>query len=193
MARVIAVHGWAGSPQHDWFPWLKTELVRLGNEVIVPEMPDSEKPNMHAWMAALTKASGKVDENTFFVGHSIGCQTILRYLAMNPSQGVAGGVVLVAPWTTLKPESLSSQEEKNIARPWIEMPIPWELAKKHSKKFVCFFSDNDEFVFVEDAVHFEQKLKAEIIIEHEMGHYSAGENVKRVPSVLMRLEKMMMG
>ncbi len=193
MARIIAVHGWAGSPQNDWFPWLKAEFVKRGHDVLVPPMPDSEAPNMHAWIAALTKATGKIDENTFFVGHSIGCQTILRYLALNPSQGVASGVVLVAPWTTLKPESFSSEEEKDIARPWIEMPIPWELAKKHSKKFVCFFSDNDQFVFVEDSKNFQEKLGAKIIIEHNMGHFSAGENVKRVPSVLEQLEKMVKG
>ncbi len=191
MARIILVHGWGGSPHSDWFPWLKKELSKKRHTVLVPEMPDTKNPIMHTWIAALTKATGMVDGNTFFVGHSIGCQTILRYLAYLPNQGVAGGVLLVAPWTTLKPESYEKEEDRAIAQPWLETPIPGELANVHAKKFVCFFSDNDYFVFVKDSKIFKEKLGAEIIIEQNRGHYTSDDGCESVPSVLEQQEKMM--
>lgn len=190
MARIIIVHRWQGDPRGDWYPWLKKELEAQGHSVSIPAMPDPNHPNIHTWIAALAKATGKVDEKTFFVGHSIGCQTILRYLAHVPNQGVAGGIVLVAPWTKLSPESFESEEDRTIMRPWLEMPIPWDLLRVHAKKVVCFFSDNDPFVYAEEGKLFKQKLNAEIFIEKNKGHYTADDGCMRVPSVLEQLEKM---
>ncbi len=156
-------------------------------------MPDTANPNMHAWIATLSKVAGIIDSKTFFVGHSIGCQTILRYLAHVPNQGVAGGVLLVAPWTKLKPESYEKPEDYAIARPWLEMPIPWDMAKAHAKKFVCLFSDNDYFVFVDDSKNFKEKLGAEIIVEQNKGHYTTADGCERVPSILELVKKIMKG
>ncbi|MEK6821337.1 MAG: alpha/beta hydrolase, partial [archaeon] len=141
MSRVILIHRWQGSPGADWYPWLKRELESRGHEVVIPSMPDPDTPNMHAWMGAIARVAGVVDENTFFVAHSIGCQAVLRYLAHVPNHGVAGGVVLVAPWTRLKEESFDSEADRVVARPWLELPLPWDAAKAQAKKFFCSFSD----------------------------------------------------
>ena len=77
--RVFIVHGWGAYPQDDWIPWLKGQLEDKGCEVYNPSMPDTEHPQIETWLSFLANLVGDVDENTYFVGHSIGCQTILRY------------------------------------------------------------------------------------------------------------------
>jgi predicted alpha/beta hydrolase family esterase len=80
MKRVILVHGWGGYPEEGWFPSFKKELEKEGYKVSVPAMSHPENPTIDDWVGHLAKVIGKPDENTFLVGHSIGCQTILRYL-----------------------------------------------------------------------------------------------------------------
>ena len=45
-------------------------------------MPHAELPKVAEWVMALKNAVGKLDKNTFFVGHSLGCVAVLRYIAV---------------------------------------------------------------------------------------------------------------
>lgn len=64
--RAFLIHGWAGSPEEAWRPWLRDELESRGFEVKMPAMPDSEHPKMEAWVKTLSQTVGDVDENCFF-------------------------------------------------------------------------------------------------------------------------------
>lgn len=44
--RVFIIHGWSGSPEENWFPWLKKELENSGFEVHVPQIPDADNPEL---------------------------------------------------------------------------------------------------------------------------------------------------
>ena len=122
--RVIIVHRWDGNSEADWYPWLKTELEKSGHEVIVPNMPDTAVPVIEKWVPKLAQTLGVPDANTYFVGHSIGCQTILRYLE-TVSNGTVGGALFVAGWFDL--ENLESPEVAAIAQPWIKNSISYFL------------------------------------------------------------------
>src|SRR4030067_1715780 len=94
--RLIIVHGWEGDPEEGWFPWLKTEMEKRGWEGSVPAMPNSAEPKQARWLPYLQTVVGKVDKNTFMVGHSLGCITILRFLEQLPKKESIGGAILVA-------------------------------------------------------------------------------------------------
>lgn len=78
MKRVIIVHRWEGGSYDDWRPWLKTELEKRDFEVLIPDMPDTDIPVIEKWVHRLANIVGTPDSDTYFIGHSIGCQTILR-------------------------------------------------------------------------------------------------------------------
>ena len=80
MKRAIIVHGWDGFPEEAWFPWLKRELEARGFTVDVPQMPEAATPKIDLWVPALAQAVGAPDVELVLIGHSIGVQTILRYL-----------------------------------------------------------------------------------------------------------------
>lgn len=48
--RLIIVHGWGGSPDEGWFPWLKNEAEKLGFSVSVPAMPNTNEPRIFNWV-----------------------------------------------------------------------------------------------------------------------------------------------
>lgn len=110
--RVFIIHGGTGKPNQHWMPWLAKELAQSGFEVFQPEMPDTDEPKMADWVSYLKEQVGTADEVTFFVGHSIGCLAMLRYLEKYHEK--IGGAVLVAPWITLNPESFSAPEDKKV-------------------------------------------------------------------------------
>ena len=179
--RVFVIHGWGGNPQEGWLPWLKRELENKDFAVEIPLMPDTENPKIETWIPYLAEIVGNTDENTYFVGHSIGCQTILRYLESLPGNKKIGGAVFVAGWFNLMN---LGEDEKKIAKPWIVVPINFEKIKQHSTKFIAIFSDNDDVVPFENKKLFEQKLNAQTITEHQKGHFSGGDGITKLPVVL---------
>ena len=95
MKSAFIVHGWGGSPNDGWFPWLKRGLQRNGFVVQVPQLPLPEMPQIDRWVSALRRTVGTPNEETFFVGHSMGCQTIARFLESLPPNVKVGGAVFV--------------------------------------------------------------------------------------------------
>ncbi|MEK7151584.1 MAG: alpha/beta hydrolase [Patescibacteria group bacterium] len=179
--RVFIIHGWSGYPEEGWFPWLKKELESRSFEVSVPVMPNTDEPKIKEWVPYLAELVGEPDENTYLVGHSIGCQTILRYLESIDRK--VGGAVFVAGWFVLS--DLETEEEKRIRKPWIETPVDFVKIKQNAPKVVAIFSKDDDVVpFEENKNKFEKELSAKIIIENGKGHFSGSDGVTELPSVL---------
>lgn len=179
--RVFIIHGWDGYPEEGWFPWLKKELEAKGFEVMVPPMLDAAEPKIETWLHCLEKAVGKPDESTYFVGHSIGCQTIIRYLETSGKK--VGGAVFVAGWFVLS--DLETEEEKIIGKPWLETPIDFDRVKATTRNFVAIFSKDDPVVPLEENRKlFKERLNPKIIVENNKGHFSGSDGVTELPSAL---------
>lgn len=189
MKKIYIIHGWTGAPDGSWFPWLKEELERKGYAVEIPTMPETDEPVISAWVSHLENIVGDIDENIYFVGHSIGCQAILRYFEKLPQGEKAGGAIFVAGWLTLT--NLKNDEEKSIAKPWLENPINFERVKEKAKRFVAIFSDNDKFVPIENEKFFREKLGAETIVFHNMGHFSEDDGFRELPQILDTISNIM--
>jgi len=186
MKRVFIIHGWDGSPSEPMLRGLRRQLEENGFVVSVPEMPIPDTPEIGVWVEKLNKIVTKPDKNTYFIGHSIGCQAILRYIEKLPLGAKIGGMVFIAPWMSLKPESFENDEAREIAKPWIETPMNFVRIKMRFKKIVCIFSDNDPFVPLSDKEIFEKKLGAEIITEHKKSHFRGEDNIKELPIALKK-------
>lgn len=183
MKRVFIIHGWGGYPTEGCFPQLKKDLEEKGFSVITPAMPEPLIPKIDVWISYLNKQIGVADSNTILVGHSIGSQTILRYLQTLPKNVKIGGCVFLAPWVNLTDAAYETKEDKNIAKPWLETPINWDEIKLHCKKFTAVFSDDDPLVPLSDSEIFKKKLGAKIIVEKGKKHFSGSDGIKELPSL----------
>jgi len=187
MKKAIIIHRWSGSPEEAMHSWLKIELKNRGFSVTVPEMPNADEPSIDEWVPFLEKIAKNADKDTYFIGHSIGCQAILRYL--EKAKVKVGGVVLIAGWFDLT--GLESEEEEEIAEPWLNTPINFKSVKEKTDKFVVILSDNDPFVPLEITKQkFEVNLNAKVIIEHNKGHFTKEDGVKKLPSALQAVLEM---
>ncbi|MBI3255796.1 MAG: serine hydrolase family protein [Candidatus Andersenbacteria bacterium] len=179
--RVFIIHGWGGKPDEHWLPWLGKELEKQGFTVVAPSMPNADKPVIEEWVPYLTREVGELDEHTYFVGHSIGCQTIIRYLETQAGKK-AGGCVFVAGWFKL--ENLEEGEE-GVAEPWERDDIDYAKVKSVTQNFTVLNSSDDDYGAVEENKQlFEQRLGAKVIIMENMGHFTEGDGVTKLPAAL---------
>ena len=185
--RAYIIHGWDGYPEEGFFPWLKENLGQQGFTVEVPAMPHPDEPTIEDWVGQLATIVGEPDENTYLIGHSMGCQTILRYLA-NLENKKVGGAVLVAGFFELVP--MDTDAEAAIVKPWLETPIDFEKVKAATANITIILSDNDEWVPLErNKKLFEQYLSPQIIVEHNQGHFSGSSGIQKLPAALEAIEK----
>ncbi len=188
MKKVILIHGWEGNPENCWFPWLKRELEARGFLVSVPAMPDTEEPRIKKWVPALAEAVGNPDGETYFVGHSIGCPTILRYLESLPEGIKVGGAVFVAGFISTLTGLEDDDTVRDVAKEWLMTPLDLEKVKTHLPKSVLILSDDDEFVSVEASTKDFGVLGSKVVVEHGKGHFDDSRGVMELPSVLEAVE-----
>ena len=187
MKRLFIIHGWGGSSKEPMIAWLGKVGREIGFETAVLDMPNPAVPTIDAWTKHLEDNVYYVDQDTYFIGHSIGCQAILRYLEMNKGSAL-GGAMLIAPWKQLT--GINQQENQDIARPWTDRPIDFSAIRSMNGKFVTIFSDNDKFVPLEvNKEIFEKGLNpVKIIVEQNKGHFSEEDGVVDLPVVKEILE-----
>lgn len=188
MKRVIIVHGWGGNPTEGWFPYLRKKLEEKGLEVVIPQMPDPEKPRIYNWVPKLAEVAGNIDKDTYFIGHSMGCQTIVRYLESLPAEKIAGGAIFVAGFFKRLTGLEADVEVQSTDRHWLEAPLDFGKVRAHLPKSVAIFSDNDPWVPLDNKEDFESKLDSKIIIENNKGHFSGEQdNCFELPVVVAEL------
>ena len=191
MKKIIIAHGWSGSPDEPMLKWIREQMQSLGYEVLAPSMPHPDTPTIGDWVSALSEEVGEVNEKTYFVGHSVGCQTTLRFVETLPADKKVGGVLLIAPWFYLTLENLDEDEDPEVAKPWIETPIDFAKIASHTNKFSAIFSDDDPYVPVnENKTLLEEKLGAKTLVMHEMGHFTESDNVSELPEATQLLKAM---
>lgn len=184
MKKVYVIHGWGGSSSSEgWFGWLKEELGNRNIEIVMFDMPETDNPKIEAWVGFLRENIKDIDEHTYFLGHSIGCQGVLRYLETLNSKIKIKGCVFVAPWMHLDEKTIEEEGEETvkIARPWVETPIDWEKVKLHTNNFLCILSDNDPYVPLSNKEIFQKKLSAKTIIKHNEEHFN---ETGKIPEIL---------
>jgi len=183
------IHGWTGRPTRDWFLWAKKALEEKGFEVHVPEMPDPDYPKIEPWIAKVKETVGDPRSNDILIGHSMGCQAILRYLQTLPESSKVGKVILVAGFENLKDAAFVALEDWETFKPWKKAPINYGKIKQMAGSWTALFSDDDPYVSYEDNHKiFRDKLGAKIVLEHGMGHFSQEDGIRKLP-ILLKLIK----
>ncbi len=166
MKRAVIIHCWGGMPNYCWYPQTTVELEAAGFSVVVPEMPDTDHPRFDAWLAAATQSIGEPDEDLYLIGHSLGCITILRYLERLQAAQRVGGIVLVAGFA----HSLGSDYSEVDS--FFQTPVNVAAVRTRAGSIVAIHSDNDPYVPMEYGEELKATYGAELMIKHQMGHFS---------------------
>jgi len=183
MTKVIIIHGAYGSPEENWFPWLKVELEKLNCNVFLPKFPTPNNQSLETWLKLFEEYKQYVDEDTIFIGHSLGPAFILNILENLNKQIKAA--FFVSGWIGL----LDNPYFDNINKTIVDKEFNWQKIQQNCKKFFVFHSDNDPYVPLEKSKELAEQLNTEIILVNNAGHFNSESGYFKFELLLETIKK----
>jgi len=187
MKRAVIVHCWGGTPNYCWYPWLKGQLEARGFEVQVPALPDTDLPQLQAWLTELTKTIGTPDEDLYLITHSLGTATALHYLSQLPAKVKIGGMVVIAGNFTDR----GYQEMANFFHP---APDTAQALTHVIKPIGLIYSDDDPWMPPAEGRQYQTALNGHFTLLKGKGHFSgpldAADSCTELPEALNAVEKL---
>jgi predicted alpha/beta hydrolase family esterase len=192
--HVVIVPRWAGTSTSDWYPNFESkfnqELKSKDYTLDILDMPNPGTPTIEAWTGHLLSTIKRIEQSSttenhvfHFVGHSVGCNTVIRTLVANP-QIQTSSVLLVAGWVSLN-------------EPW-DTSIPWQtypdgffnkVGQQIGKKITLLVSDNDNYTHGEVMDHtkqvFTNQVGATIVEISGAQHFNAPDAIEHVWKVFL--------
>ena len=179
--HLYIVHGYAASPSDHWFPWLKKALENRGATVSILNLPSPNNPQTDEWQQALDAQVTKLDSQTYFIGHSLGCIALLHYLDNTKDTANIGGYILVSGFNASLP--ILPQLDRFIT-PDINYPKLVEIAQHR----VVIAASNDPAVPLSLSKDLADALDAEFIEVAGGGHFLGSDGYTSFPLLLETLE-----
>ena len=187
--RAVIIHGYLSYPDEAWLPWLARELRVRGYAVELPAMPDPSHPVIETWIRFIAGVVGEPDQNTVMIGHSIGCQAVLRYLETVGAAGkaVRKTVLVAGTFPRALPRAAVDEiaAENEPLRPWFSTGCDPVRVRLAAGQCIAILSDNDPYIDVPHArSDFESLLGAQVIIDPGKGHFNEDDGLLELPSAL---------
>ncbi len=183
MTKFFIIHGSYGNPEENWFPWLKKELEKEGNTCFVPKLPTPKNQNLDTWMKVFKPYLMEIDEETVFIGHSLGPAFILSILEkLNFKVKVC---FFVSGFLNL----LGNPTFDKINETFVQKEFNWKKIKENCSKLYVIHSDNDPYVPLNEAENLANKLGTKVIIIKNAGHFNESSGFKKFDFLLKMIEK----
>ena len=164
MTRFFIVHGAYGNPEENWIPWLKKELEKIGHEVNVPKFPTPDDQTLDNWLQVFKPYNKLIDQDTIFIGHSLGPTFILNILQRINTKIKAAFLISAVS------DMLGNKQFDKINHTFFEKGFNWKKIKKNCGTFVLINSTNDPYIPMELGKRLAQNLDISLILLKDAGH-----------------------
>jgi len=182
--NIYVIHGYTSSNQSEWFPWLKEQFKNSHVKIDIPNMPDSEYPRLEPWIKHLHKNVLDIDENTIFIGHSLGCVTALRYILEKNIK--IKGAILVSGFINENP----MDEQTEGLQGFVDGPLNILRIKSLIQSRIVITAKDDDIVPTEATQKLAKELDANLIILSSGKHFIARDGYTDFPVLLNEIQKL---
>ncbi len=185
MTTIFIIHGTMGSPNVNWFSWLKLELEKLDHKAYTPKFPTPENQNLDTWLNMFREYEPLLDENSILIGHSLGPSFILNVLERlnHPIKAV----FLVAGFTGLLGNK--TFDELNIS--FTDRKFDWNKIKNNCQHFFVYSSDNDPYVPLEEGLKLAKGLGVELKIIPNAAHFNDETGWNKIEFLLEDIKQLL--
>lgn len=191
MRNVFIFHGVGGSPEENWFPWLKKELQYNRCNVIVPQFPTPKGQILENWLETFEECKNQANitdedlENAIFIGHSLGGLFMLSLL----EEYRIKMAVFVASFCKL-PGNKFDDGMRTFSSPE-RLDFDWQKILENCHKSLVYISDNDPYVKLGTAQQLARNVRAKLELIKGAGHFSGSDGYKKFPVLLEALKKIL--
>lgn len=178
MRNVFIFHGVEGTPDENWFPWLKKELQYKKCNVIVPQFPTPKGQTLENWLKTFEQYSDLVGEDSIFIGHSLGGLFMLSLLEKYKIKLA----VFVASFGKL-PGNKFDEGMTTFAK-----DFDWQKINENCHKAMVFYGDNDPYVGFGTAQQLSRNLHGKFHLVKGAGHFNGSSGWVKFPLLLEELK-----
>jgi uncharacterized protein len=174
--QVYVIHGYSASPTSHWFPWIKEKLSEKGVSVEILRMPSSSSPNLEKWIRHISKHVQELNEDTYFIAHSLGTIALLRYLDRAEFKGKIGGFLLVSGFSRSLPEL-------HLLDGFTQGPLDYSKTINSAGIRMVLASRDDPIVPFSYSKELAERIQAEFHQVDKCGHFLGVEGFTTLPIV----------
>lgn len=186
----LIIYGIAGSPQENWFPWLKDSLAEKGWNVAVPELPETDHPNVEIWNRELLRIAKDFNQESVIIGHSMGVPAGLNLL--QSADVKIGKFIGVAPVNPMQP---FEEHRKNYpgldwdaVENFADIKFNWEKIKEAARELIFYYSNNDPYVPEKSVDFYKGHLSdAQFLLRPGSGHFNKSAEYTEFPELLEKI------
>lgn len=178
--NAFIFHGTAGSPEGNWFPWLKKELEKQGIPTIVPRFPTPEGESLEAWFKVLDEQEQKIGPDSLMIGHSKGGIFLLRVLER--LEVPVKKAIFVSTPIGIKPIFYYEEDKK-----FTGFDFDWQNIKSKAGQITVFYSDDDPYADTANGRQLAKHLGVDLNFIPNAGHINAESGYTKFPQILKEI------
>ncbi|OHA00132.1 MAG: hypothetical protein A3C07_00210 [Candidatus Sungbacteria bacterium RIFCSPHIGHO2_02_FULL_47_11] len=155
--NYVFLHGYLGSPDTIFWPWLKNQLEKQGARVYAPQLPHASEPNIEEQVNFVLK-NYNFDAKTIIVTHSLGGVVALKLLSRLRTK-VAKVVMVVPP---LRTKFLDGKRKRPLERA-TDWKFNFAGARSNADSFVVIRDIHDQVVPSDQPIEIARNLHAKLV------------------------------
>lgn len=171
---ILILHGIGGYAGIHWQKWLYDNLVKDGYGVIMPNMPEPDRPDRKTWLKTVQEITRSVDSSDLVIfAHSLGVTTALDLIEQSPIKAL----ISVSGFASDYGADLNSYFLR-------EKTVNFGKVKKNLGQAFVIYGDNDPYVPQEVLRFLADNLMIKPEIIHNGGHLNTDSGHKTFPRLL---------
>jgi len=180
--KIYLIHGYTASPDSNWFQDFKKKLEKENIEIFILNMPNSQSPKLSEWINHLEKSIKDIDENTIFVGHSLGCVTILNFLN-NTNAIIIKGLFLVSGFVESSPIPALNE--------FVKPRLNYNYLQQLTPNRFSISAIDDDIIPYKYSKTMAEKLNASFTLLKEGKHFIDRDNFTEFPFLIEEIKKLL--
>lgn len=185
---ALILHGWEGKAESNWFMSTKKSLEEIGYEVIVPNLPNPNTPNLNEQLTYLAQFKTRLTDQSVIIGHSLGGQLAAKFIETLDNK--INTLILVAPTYPGVADDMGItdrilNENEKAFIPYTQQGVDFEKVSQNTRFQHLHISQNDPYIALNAVKEYYRNIPELRVTTYEnKGHFNEDSGVTRLPEII---------